>query len=121
MIETLDGFPEGIIAFRAKGLVTKRDYDDVLLPKAEEAFGRHAKLRFYYELGTDFSGIQPGAMWEDLKLGIEHFSRWQRIAVVTDVEWIRLAVNLFRFLVPGKTRLFAMGEAAEARRWIAAT
>lgn len=120
MIETLEGFPEGIIALRARGKVTRRDYDEVFRPQAVEASRRHAKLRCYYELGTDFSGFQPGALWEDLKLGIEHFARWQRIAIITDVEWIRLMVNLFRFLVPGKTRLFATSEAAEARRWIAA-
>jgi hypothetical protein len=38
-----------------------------------------------------FSGIDAGAVWEDFRVGMEHLSRWERMAVVTDVEWLRLA------------------------------
>ena len=50
----------------------------------------------------------------------EHLSRWERVVVVTDVDWIRLAVNVFRFLVPGEIRVFGTSQASEARSWIAA-
>ncbi len=59
-------------------------------------------------------------MWEDFSIGMEHLSRWERIAVVTDVEWIRLAVHAFGFLMPGKVRIFPVKEATGARAWIAA-
>jgi hypothetical protein len=26
----------------------------------------------YYEIDEDFSGFYPGAMWEDLKVGVDH-------------------------------------------------
>ena len=64
--------------------------------------------------------MEPGAVWEDFKIAVEHLSRWERVAVVTDVEWIRHAVNVVRFLMPGEVRLFATSEAATAREWIAA-
>jgi hypothetical protein len=28
-------------------------------------------------------------VWEDIKVDTEHFTRWERMAVVTDVEWIK--------------------------------
>jgi SpoIIAA-like len=118
MIEILSGLPDNIVGVRAKGRVTKKDYDEILVPKVEDAFGRHPKLRCLYEIGPEFSGMDPGAVWEDLKVGFGHLTGWERIAVVTDVEWIRQAINVFRFLVPGKTRLFDAAQAAEARRWI---
>ncbi len=120
MIEILEGFPPNVIAFAAKGHVTKTDYDNVLIPKVEDALRRGGGIRCYYELGSQYSGIDAGAVWEDFKLGIEHLTRWERVAVVTDVEWIRLAISVFRFLVPGEIRVFATNQAAEARRWIAA-
>lgn len=120
MIEMLEGFPDGVVAAVAKGRVTKRDYDDVLIPAVAAALGRRQKIRCYYELGAQFSGMDTGAVWEDFRLGIESLSRWERVAVVTDVEWIRLAITLFRFLVPGEIRIFPTNEATEARRWIAA-
>ncbi len=120
MIEMLDGFPEGVVAAVAKGRVTKRDYDDVLIPAVEAAFKRREKIRCYYELGREFSGMDAGAAWEDFRIGFGHLSGWERIAVVTDVDWIRLAINAFRFLVPGEIRIFPTSEAGGARRWIAA-
>jgi stage II sporulation SpoAA-like protein len=62
--------------------------------------------------------MEPGAMWEDFKIGIEHLSRWERVAVVSDVDWIKHAVNAFRFLMPGEGRIFATSETAAAREWI---
>ncbi|HVN63399.1 MAG TPA: STAS/SEC14 domain-containing protein [Candidatus Binataceae bacterium] len=71
-------------------------------------------------MGAQFSGIDPGAAWEDFKVGVEHLTRWERAAVVTDVEWIHHAVNAFRFLMPGRIRVFPNNQAAQARAWIAA-
>jgi len=36
-----------------------------------------------------------------------------------DVDWIRHAVNVFSFLMPGEVRVFAVSEGAAAREWIA--
>jgi len=119
MIEVVEGFPDNVVAVAAKGQVSRRDYSKVLVPAVESAFRRHRKVRCYYELGREFSGMDSGALWEDLKIGVEHIAQWERVAVVTDVEWVRLAVNVFRFLVPCDVRVFGTTEAADARGWIA--
>lgn len=119
MLQILSGFPDNVIAVSARGVVTRSDYQDTLIPRIEETLKHHAKARFYYELGADFASLEAGAMWEDFKAGVEHLSRWDRIAVVTDVEWIRHAVNAFRLLMPATTRVFANAEASAARSWIA--
>ena len=49
---------------------------------------------------------------------MENVTRWERVAVVTDVDWIKHAVQIFRFLMPGVTKLFSRSEAAQAREWI---
>ena len=121
MIDVLDGFPDAVTAFVAEGRVTKKDYDDVLIPKLENALREHKKIRCYYELGERYSGIEAGAVWTDCKFGIKHLSRWERIAVVTDVRWIRIVVKAFRFLIPGEIRAFETTMIADARNWIAAT
>lgn len=51
---------------------------------------------------------------------MEHILNWERIAVVTDVEWIRSAVTVFQFLMPGTVCVFDLAESATARRWIGA-
>ncbi len=89
------------------------------MPRVEATLKRHRKIRCYYELGSQFSGMEAGAIWEDFKIGVEHFSRWERVAVVSDVDWIRHAVNIFRFLMPGEVRMFGNSESETARKWIA--
>jgi len=120
MIEVLQGFPEGVVAFSAKGRVTRRDYDDVLIPKVREALAGDKSIRCYYELGAAFSGMGAGAAWEDFKLGVEHLFSWKRVAVVTDVDWIRNAMTALRFMVPCEVQLFTTVQTAEARKWICA-
>jgi len=101
--------------------VTRRDYQDILVPRVELTLKRHPKIRCCYELGREFSSIEAGAMWEDFKIGVEHLSRSERVAVVTDVDWIKHAANVLCFLMPGEIRVFAVSEAAGGREWIAAT
>lgn len=120
MIEALKGFPDNVVAVACHGQVTKHDYETMLVPAVQEALGRHDKVRVYYRIGPDFAGIDPGAIWEDLKVGIGHLPQWERIAVVTDVDWIGHAIRAFSFLVHGEVRVFPVAEASTARDWILA-
>ncbi len=120
MIESLPNFPEHVLAFVCRGRVTKADYDAVLVPAVVRALERHQKVRLYYETAADFAGFDAGAVWEDFKVGMEHLTRWERVAVVTDVEWIKQTMRFFSFLMPGTMKAFPLAEAAQARAWIAA-
>ena len=118
MIEKISGFPDHVLGFLCKGQVTRADYDNVLVPAVTRALASHDRVRLYYEIAPDVSGFDPGAMWEDMKTGVEHFTRWQRIAVVTDIAWISHTMRLFSFLIPGQTRTFSLAQTAQAREWI---
>jgi SpoIIAA-like len=119
MITLLDGFAPDVVAVRAEGQVTMQDYDKVLIPAVEKALTRSTKLKFYYEIGSDFTGMNLGAVFEDMRVGLGHLGRWARIAVVTDIDWIKRAVHLFKFLLPTQTKLFSLAQAADAKAWIA--
>ena len=115
MLEALKGFPENTVAFAARGQLTQSDYRTVLLPTVEAAL----KLRVCFEIGSDFAGIDPSAVWEDFKIGLGHWLRWERIAVVTDIGWIRNAIWPLGFLMPAKVKVFPTSEAPQARNWLA--
>jgi SpoIIAA-like len=119
MIEHLKGFPQNVVAFVCRGHVTKKDYENVLIPAVRSALAEHDKVRLYYETAADFEGIDPAAVWEDTKVGVSHMTRWERFAVVTDVEWIRHTMKFFSFLMPGEMKVFRNDEAARAKEWIA--
>lgn len=120
MIELLRDFPSNVVALAASGQVTKADYDKVVVPAVERALAQHDKVRLYYKIGSDFAGMEPSAMWADTKVGMGHFLKWERIAVVTDVEWIKLSVSAFGFLMPAQVNVYSLAAADDARKWISA-
>jgi len=120
MIEQVKTFPDNVLGFVCHGHVTKADYDEVLVPAVTDALKKQNKVRLYYETAPDFAGIQPGAMWEDFKVGVEHITHWERFAVVTDIEWIKHTMQFFSFVMPGTVKLFPASDAAHAREWISA-
>jgi len=120
MIRLLDGFPDNVIAISGGGRISREDYENVVIPRIEAAARQHRTLRCYYEIGADFAGIDPAALWDDFRVGIEYWRRWERVAAVTDVAWIAQMVNAFRFLMPGQVRVFPNSDKEAARAWIMA-
>ena len=116
MIELIDGLPRNVVGISVKGRVTRAECRDILMPAIARALRWREKVRLYYELGSRF----PGSGWDDLDLGLEQASRCERIAIVTDIAWVRLTVKAIRFLIPGDIRVFDTIEAASARAWITA-
>lgn len=118
LIELIEGLPERVVGLRGKGRVTGDDYEQVLMPRVDAVLKAHDKVRLLYVLGDDFDGYSGGAMWDDAKLGMEHLRKWERIAVVTDVDWVEHAVKAFGWMIPGKVKRFDDDELDDAREWI---
>ena len=118
MIEVLQGLPTPVLAFACKNHVTRSDYEATLIPVVEKAMQQPGKVRLYYQINPDFTGIEMGAAWDDFKVGMHHLTRWERMAVVTDVDWIRYAIRAFGFVMPGDLRIFPLAEKEQAREWI---
>ncbi|MEO8009475.1 MAG: STAS/SEC14 domain-containing protein [Betaproteobacteria bacterium] len=118
MVEQIPDLPDNVLGFTAKGKVTAKDYESVIIPAVEAFFSRQPKGRFLYHLGDDFSGFEATAIWDDTKLGLKHLTDWERMAVVSDVEWIRGAIQVFGLMMPGQVRVFHIREFAEAKRWV---
>ena len=116
MLELIDDFPGNVVGIAVSGRLTMRDCQDVLVPAMEKSLKRHEKIRLYYELNSRF----PGAAWDELDLGLEHASRCERVAIVTDIGWVRLTVKALRFLIPSEIRVFPTIQADEGRAWIRA-
>lgn len=117
MISLIEGLPDDVVGILATGKVTKNDCDRVLVPAVQKTLSRHDKIRLYYEIGGRF----PGAAWGNLRLGIENAPQWERVAVVTDVSWLRDTINALRFLMQAEVRVFSTSDACQGRAWISST
>jgi hypothetical protein len=118
MVEKIPDLPEYVLGFTAKGTVTANDYESVIIPAVEAMFSRQGRVRFLYHLGQDFSGIEAAAAWDDALLGLKRLRGWEKIAVISDADWIRWAVKIFGLAIPGQVRVFYNRDLDEAKRWI---
>jgi hypothetical protein len=116
MLELIEGLPGNVVGIAVSGRLTRQDCEDLLVPAMQKSLRRHEKIRLYYELNSRF----PGAAWDDFELGLEHLYRCERVAIVTDIGWVRLTVKALRFLIPSEIRVFATIQADEGRAWIKA-
>jgi hypothetical protein len=89
MIEILKDVPDGVVAVRASGTLTREEYDEVVVPLLDEARRARRRLRCLCEVGADYRGLTPGAAWEDVTLGLRSLHLFDGCAVVSDVGWVR--------------------------------
>jgi hypothetical protein len=117
MIKELTDLPAGVVGFEATGTLKAEDYRDVVLPALERALAS-GEVRFVIVM-PEFRGMSGGALWQDLKLGVEHFRAWKRIALVTDIDWMRHMTELFGWMTPGQVKVFPLAQRGEAIAWAA--
>lgn len=118
MLVTIPGLPDNVVGFTAKEKVTGSDYKNILIPMIEGKLKKYDKVSILYQMGEDFEGFEIGAAWEDTMVGLKHLSSWDRIAVVTDIPWIRGSMSMFGMAMPGHVRVFKNDDFDAAVKWI---
>jgi hypothetical protein len=120
MLSLISDLPAGVVGVEARGKVTAEDYEKVLVPAVEaaEAASGDGKIRMLYVLGEEFPDFSAGAAWEDTKLGLGRFRHWERIAVVSDSDWLRRTVHALSWIMPGEVKVFGAKGLDEAREWV---
>ena len=120
MIEVIANQSDNILAFTAHGQVTGQDYELVLIPTVEAKLKGHRKIRLLYNLGDDFAGFEPKAMWDDLKVALQHPTAWEKVAMVSDTNWITRITKFCGLFVPFPVKVFPANEFAKATEWLKA-
>ncbi|HEY1280568.1 MAG TPA: STAS/SEC14 domain-containing protein, partial [Acidimicrobiales bacterium] len=117
MLKEIAEAPAGVIGFELEGEITAEDYKDTLLPAIQQSAAK-GDVRIVIVM-PKFEGMSGGALWQDLKMGVEHWGKWKRIALVTDVEWMAHGVQWFGWMTPGEVKHFPLAERGAALQWAA--
>jgi len=117
-IVEMEGLPSDVVGLDIKGLITSQDYTQTLMPLIAEREKDHEKLKMICVLGDYFDGYSPGAMWDDLRFGFSHMTTFSKLALVTDLEWIRNSAKFFGMLMPTEVMVFDLDELDDAKNWI---
>ena len=114
----LEGYPDNVVALLAEGIITHNDYEKILIPLIEEKIRTHKKVKLLYWCGEEFRGFSAGAVWDDARFGMTHLADFQKIALVSDIEWVRQSVKLFAPFIKVPVQIFHNTDIEGANRWI---
>jgi hypothetical protein len=106
MITHLEHLPDTMVGFVATGEVNETDFNNVVMPKVKETIERTGKLNYMLVLDTSIKNFSMGAWFKDAIMGIKHISKWNRAAIITDVEGIKTFTEIFSVLMPGEFKSF---------------
>jgi len=118
MLEVMNELPLHVAGFRAKGQVTKHDYEKVLIPAVDRVAKQFGYLHFLMVLDTDVKNFTLGAWMDDAKVGLKHYTKWRKMAFVTDQEGVKTFSEIFGIVVPGKLKTFSHNQLEEAIEWV---
>jgi hypothetical protein len=124
MLEKIDS-PDTVLAVEVVGKLEKEDYQSVLAPGLRALLDGPGEIRCVLVFGDDYTGLTVGGTVEDSKLYFSELvhrdlSKWRRCAIVTDHGWLRHAISVFRFMMPGEVQSFGSSQVQEAVDWAAA-
>lgn len=115
MIEVLPESDGNLLAVRAVGKLTRRDYRDELIPRLKAIFRDHGKARFLLE---DFNGWEVAALWDDARFGLAYRHSFERIGIIGAPGWVAFSLKVIALMVKGEMRSFLPSERSEAFDWI---
>jgi hypothetical protein len=119
MLEIMQS-PPNVLAIKVAGKLQKSDYTDVLQPAVKKMLDEHGELRAAIVVGDEFDGLSAGAFWEDMRLGFEHVTKWEKCGVVTNKDWVRHGVAIFGWMIPGDVKVFDIDKVDDGIAWAAA-
>jgi len=118
MLTKIKDLPDYVFGVTASGTVSADDLKDVLLPGLQEVSDRFGKIRYLLVLETEVKNFTFGAWIQDAKAGIQNFTNWEKIAVVSVEKGVEWFTDAFRFFTPGTSKGFSPDEIEEAKQWL---
>ena len=120
MLKQIRDMPVGTVGFEAIGKVEDDDFEHAVEPVLRREIAAGRKIRLLYLLGPELREYEGDTLGEEMKFAARHPTSYERVAVVSDEDWLRPALRVLSVLVPGQLRAFPVAEAAAAKEWLAA-
>ncbi len=105
-----------VLVVHVSGKLVKADYE-LFMPEVEKLVRLHGKLSMLFDM-TGFHGWEAGALWEDTKFAIKHFSDIEKIAMVGEKKWQQGMALFGKPFTKAMIRYFDHADIAEARAWL---
>ena len=117
MIVQIPDLPENMVGFRADVEVTKDDFE-VIKHQVASLVEKTGQLNYLLVLDNYPADFTLGAWIQDALLGINHITRWNRAAIISDSEAVINFTDIFSKVMPGEFRGYHKADYDEAVAWV---
>ena len=119
MLQLLEDLPETVVGVRAVNAVTEEDYKQVMLPVLEAVHKKYGKVSLLILLETSVANYTIGAWAKDIQAGLKYFTKWHRIAIVTNQTAVKRITDAVGIFIPGECKGFSIADLPLAKLWVA--
>ena len=105
-----------LLEVHVAGKLTREDYGH-FVPEFERLVRLHGKLSVLFDM-SGFHGWEAGALWEDVKFDLKHFTDIERLAMVGDQKWEHGMATFCKPFTSATIRYIDQADAAGARQWL---
>jgi len=105
------------LVVKATKTLSSEDYEDIFIPELNRRLNKTGKIRAAILFDSNFQGWQPGAAWDDFTYGMQHRRDFEKIAVVTEKQWLARATKIGSYFMDGQVVAYAPAEFQEAVSW----
>jgi hypothetical protein len=118
MLQFIKDLPDHVVGIYATGEVSKDDYINVLEPRMDELVKRQGKVNYLFVFETNLQNFTLAAWWEDFKVAFKNFTKWKKVAIVTDQKSVEWLSDAFTHFIPCESRGYKLSELNEAIKWV---
>ena len=118
MIEIMSETEDNILVVKATKTLTSQDYEDVFIPQLKLQIDKFGKIRVLIYLDDNFIGWELGAAWDDAVFGVQHRYDFEKVAVVSDKNWVEWATKIAAYFMDGQVATYSLVEFKEAVIWL---
>ena len=118
MLRRMPDMPLGTVGFEAVSEVEDDDWEQSVEPVLRQEMAEGRQVRLLYLLGAEARGVERDAMSADTGFRARHATSFERVAVVSDEDWMRPALRALSFLLPGKAKGFRVRDLESAKAWL---
>lgn len=118
MLTPIENLPAYVFGVKAAGEVSEGDLKNTLLPGLSKLVDKYGEIYYLLVLRTRIENFTAGAWLQDMIAGIKHFTRWKKMAIVTDQKGVERFTDIFSYVSPGEAKGFSLSEMDEAISWV---
>jgi hypothetical protein len=97
---------EFFLTFTVQGKLTHEDYE-VITPIIDSALSevKTPKVKAFVDV-TALEGLEARAVWDDFRMGLKHGNAFEKISILGNKKWPKLAAQIGSWFIAGEMQFF---------------